>query len=451
MSVQVVPPGPKNNFLVGNVREFNADTLKYLLDLRQHGDIVMFHFGPFPVYIVNHPDYIHDMLVTQASSYYKAQSTKQVMWPIIGNGLFTNDGDFWKRQRRLMQPVFHAKRIGQYAQVMVDYALDLAKNWQNGSTRPIDKDMNSLTMRIIAKTLFDADITTEASEIGPIITESLALLEERFKQIFLAPNWLPTPLNRHMHRAVSSLDTVIQKFIDERRVTKEDKGDLLSLLLLAQDEDNSVMTDKQVRDEAMTLFGAGHETTAVTLMWVWYLLSQYPEVETRLHEELDRVLGGRTPTLNDLSQLTYTEQIIKEAMRLYPAAWAITRQVHEPVMLDKYPLKKRNIVIANVYGVQRDARFFPDPDRFDPDRFSPENEKNIPKYAYIPFGGGPRVCIGNAFSLMESRLILATLGQRYTLSLAPGHKVIPTRMFTLRSKYGMQMVVRERVEQVAAR
>jgi cytochrome P450 len=253
-----------------------------------------------------------------------------------------------------------------------------------------------------------------------------------------------------MAQTVKKIDELIQKFIDDRRATGEDKGDLLSMLLLARDEDDgqsgvaSQMTDKQVRDEAMTLFGAGHETTAVALTWTWYLLSQHPEVEAKLHEELDTVLGGRQPTLEDLQRLPYTEMIVKEAMRMYPPAFGTTREVIADGEIGGYPTKKGQTVYINIYGVHRDARFFPEPDRFDPERFSPENEKQMHKYAYLPFGGGPRVCIGNAFAMMEARLILATVAQQYRLRLAPGHQVVPERLFTLRPKNGMKMVPTKR-------
>jgi cytochrome P450 len=348
----------------------------------------------------------------------------------------------------LVQPAFHAKRIGAYGEVMVNYANDLAAKWKHGATLEIDKEMTHLTMRIIAKTLFDSDIEHEASHVGEAIREALALIEESFKQLFPLPYWMPTSHNRKMRSAVTRLDTMIQKFIDDRRKSGEDKGDFLSLLLSAQDDDNSHMTDKQVRDEAMTLFGAGHETTSVTLTWIWYLLSQNPNVEANLHEELDSVLGGRQPTLEDLPKLPYTEMIVKEAMRLYPAAWTVTREANQELALAGHPLKKKQILFVNIYGMHHDERFFANPECFDPERFRPENEKLIPKYTYLPFGSGPRVCIGNAFSMMESRLLLATLAQQFTLSVAPNFQVIPERQFTLRPKYGMKMIVKAR-QQVA--
>ncbi|MFN8447157.1 MAG: cytochrome P450 [Anaerolineae bacterium] len=248
-----------------------------------------------------------------------------------------------------------------------------------------------------------------------------------------------------MKQAMTGLDGMIQRFIDDRRKSGEDKGDLLSMLLLARDEDDGgMMTDRQVRDEAMTVFGAGHETTASALMWTWYLLSQHPDIEARLLDELDAVLGDRPARLDDLPRLTYTEMVVKEAMRLYPPAWSLTRQTVDEVDIGGYSIGKGKVVVVNIYGMHRDARYFPDPDRFDPERFSPENEKLIPKYAYLPFGGGPRVCIGNAFAMMEAKLVVATIARQFHLALAPGQQVKPERVFTLRSKYGMRMVATER-------
>ena len=445
MQTQPKPPGAKGHFLLGNLNDVNNNTLPFMLAVREYGDVVLAKFGPFPFYILNHPDPIHQVLVTDAENYLKSRGTKRVMYPVVGNGLFTNDGESWKRQRRLAQPAFHTKRIGAYAQVMVNYAEEMMDRWETGQVYNMDQEMTSLTMNVIARTLFDADIKNEAREIGEVIIDALHLLNRRFSSLIPIPDWVPTADNRKMVRTVKKIDELIQKFIDDRRKTGEDKGDLLSMLLLARDEDGTgQMTDKQVRDEAMTLFGAGHETTAVALTWTWYLLSQHPEVETKLHEELDAVLGGRKPTLEDLSRLPYTEMIIKEAMRLYPPAFATTREALNDTLIGEYPIKKGETIYINIYGVHRDTRFFPDPDRFDPERFSPENEKQMHKYAYLPFGGGPRVCIGNAFAMMEARLILATVAQRYRLKLAPGHQVVPERLFTLRPKYGMKMIPTKR-------
>jgi cytochrome P450 len=438
------PPRIPGRFPMGVLPEFRADSLEFMLKIRQFGDVALGYFGPFPSYFLSKPEAIHDVLVTNADKFYKSTVVKNVLAPTAGNGIFTSDGSFWRRQRKLVQPAFHTRRIGAYADVMTRFTGEMLNEWREGETRKIDEDMTHLTMRIICKTLFDAEVKEEVEELGGALTHLFVLSDKRFNQIPTIPYWMPTPLNKTLRKSVEVVDTLLKRFIDERRASGQDKGDLLSMLLAAQDEDGSVMTDRQVRDEAMTLFGAGHETTAVTMMWTWYLLSQNPQVEAKLHEELDRVLTGRQPTLEDLPNLKYTEMIIKEALRIYPPAWGTTREPIEDVMIDGYPVKKGSSVFINIYGMHRDARYFPNPDVFDPERFSAEREKDIPKYAYLPFGGGPRVCIGNAFALMEARLILAAMAQRYRLELAPGQVVKPERQFTLRSKYGMNMIVRRR-------
>jgi cytochrome P450 len=430
---------------MGNIRAFTQDTLQFLLETRAYGDLVKCRFGPFPFYIANHPDIAHEILVTQAGKFYKSRITKQVLYPAVGQGLFTNDGDSWKRQRKLAQPAFHTRRIANYAEVMVEYAARLIEGWQSGATIDIERDMNVLTMQIVSKTLFDAQVQGEEDELSKAVRIILQTTDHRFDRLIPLPEWLPSRENRDFKWAVHRLDEIIQTFIDERRKSGEDKGDLLSMLMAAQDEENGGgMTDKQLRDESVTVFGAGHETTSGTLTWTWYLLSQYPEVEAKLHAELQTVLGGRLPTFEDLPHLPYTEMIIKESMRLYPPAWGVTRESIETVTIGGYTLKPGNLTLVNIYGMHRDPRYFDNPDTFIPERFTAENEKAINKYAYLPFGAGPRVCIGNAFAMMEARLLLATIAQQFTLRLAPGQRVVPERVFTLRSKYGMKMIAAAR-------
>lgn len=437
------PPGPKGHFLLGSMLEFNRDTLSYLDDLTQYGDMVFLRFGPFPVYFVNHPDLVHEVLVSEASKFYKSRSTKQALSDISGVNVFTADGDVWKRERKLMQPAFHAKRIGAYADTMVDYTRQLIADWVADETLPIDQQMTKLTMNIVLKTLFDAEAGDESAELGAAMTTLFKVVDQRLQTLLDAPHWMPTARNRELWKARERIDQIVLRIIDERRKSGEDRGDLLSMLLLAQDGSDQ-MSDQQVRNEALTIFGAGHETTTVAMTWTWYLLSQHPEVEARLHEEVDRVLGDQPPTLADLQHMPYSEMVVKEAMRLYPPAWATTREAIKDVTIGGYTIKKGTTVILAPWTLHRDPRWFADPHRFDPERFKPENESNIPKYAYIPFGGGPRVCIGNAFAMMEARLILATIAQRYQLALDPGQVVEPERVFTLRSKYGMKMQVKTR-------
>ncbi|MBE0688922.1 MAG: cytochrome P450, partial [Anaerolineae bacterium] len=334
------PTGPKGHFLLGHLPEFSADTLAFMLKMREYGDIVKLRFGPFPVYVLNHPDVIHDVLVSHADKHHKSTVTKTVLEPVLGNGIFTSEGEFWRRQRKLVQPAFHTKRIGAYADIITSYAERMLEGWQSGARLAVDDEMTHLTMRIISKTLFDADAASDVELIGDAISIVLKNTDERFNQVPTIPYWVPNRINRQLRANIAKLDTLIQRFIDERRASGDDKGDLLSMLLAAQDDDGGVMTDKQVRDEALTLFGAGHETTAVTLTWTWYLLSQHPDVEAKLHEELSQVLNGRTPVLDDLPKLKYTEMVIKESMRLFPPAWGTTREVIDSNQILEYPLKK---------------------------------------------------------------------------------------------------------------
>ncbi len=447
---RIYPPSPPTQHrIAGHGPDFAADSLNYIENLIPLGAVARMRFYMFNAFVAQSPATIHEVLVQHADLYHKTTSLKRVMYPLLGEGLFTSDGAFWKGQRKLLQPAFHTKRIGGYVDTMRDYSVRLTERWHDDATYDMHHEMTQLTMEIIAKTLFDADVRDDADSVGMAISTLLTDINERLNHVLAPPYWTPTARNRLFKRALARLNQAIQGFIDARRVTGDDRGDLLSMLLLAQDENGARMSDQQVRDEATTLFGAGHETTANALTWTWYLISQHPEVEARLHEELDRVLGGRPLELADLPQLTYTEQVLKEAMRLYPPAFVVTRVAVADTEVGGYLVKKDDVVIVNIYGVQRDPQYYPDPHRFDPERFTPENEKLLPKYAYLPFGGGPRVCIGNAFAMMEAKIVVASIAQHYTLSLAPDQQVQAERIFTVRPKYGMRMRVSAR-EQVLA-
>lgn len=446
-NLAVDAPGSKG--LMGHLSAFSASGLDFLLNTASVGDLARLRFGPFRAFSANSPELIHDVLVTHASSYHKSTGTKANLYPLLGNGLFLNEGAPWKKQRKLVSPAFQHKRVGAYADIMVNYAEALAERWQHGDVLAFDEEMVELTMRIVTKTLFDADVTDEAAELGHAVDQALKMVDERFQKLIQLPMWLPTRQNRTYSAAIKRLEVQMYKFINTRRAEgTPDKGDALSMLMLSKDEaDGTVMSDRQIRDEILTLFGAGHETTSRTLAWTFYALSQHPDIEARLHAELDAVLAGRTPTVEDFANLPYLDKVVKESMRMYPPAWATTRSVIEPVKLGAEQLRKNDVVIVNIYGVHHDPRFYPDPWTFDPERFAPENEKALPKGAYIPFGSGPRVCIGNAFAMMEAKLIIAVLAQRFSLTLKPGHVVEPQDVFTLRPKYGLQMVAHARVVQ----
>ncbi|MBC7810561.1 MAG: cytochrome P450 [Burkholderiales bacterium] len=441
------PPGPKGKPIIGVAPEFQRDILGVMVNTaRDYGDIAVIPFGPFRLWLLSNPDLFHQVLVSDSAKFKKSTRQRNALGDIIGNGIFLSEGDFWKRQRRLVAPAFHTKRIGAYADVMVNRTQQMLEAWRSGETRNVDSDMTALTMNIISETMFGSDVSEGTAQISDLLNVGRKLLGTRFKAVILKPMWLPTPTHRQWKRAQPQLNAVIQSFIDERRKTGEDRGDLLSMLLLAQDEDGSVMTDKQVFDEAVTIFGAGHETTAAALSWAFYLIATHPEIADKLYAEVDAAIGDRPATLADLPNLKYAEMIFKETMRLYPPAFASTREPIEDVQIGEYTVKKGAPVMLNFYGVQRDPRFWNDPDKFNPERFSPENEKSIPKHAYIPFGAGPRVCIGNGFAIMEATLVLATIAQHFRFELAADHgqQGLPDTAFTLRPQGGVWLKLTQR-------
>jgi cytochrome P450 len=420
------------------------DPLQATLLYRDQGDMTRVQAGPITFYQLSTPELIHEMLVTKADKFKKGAILERTR-PLVGNGLLTSDGSFWKRQRKLAQPAFHHKRIQSYSEAMVEHTQKMLTDWQPGQTRDIDHDMMRLALAIVTRTLFGAEMDAKTgNEVSVSMTAALNAINNQINTAMPAPEWFPTPNKTTLHKAVAELDALLERTIGERRKSKEDTGDLLSMLMLATDDDGNSMSDQQLRDEAMTIFLAGHETTANALTWAFYLLSQHPEVEAKVHAELDRVLAGRAPTLADLPNLPYLEMVLKETMRLYPPASGLSREPIEDVELGGYHLPKGAMIVVSMYALHRDVRYFPNPDQFDPERFRPENEANIPKYAYLPFGGGPRVCIGNMFAEMEARLILATVASRYRLALQPGHVVQPMQVVTLRPKYGMKMQVHAR-------
>jgi cytochrome P450 len=421
------------------------DMLQFIKEAQpQFGDFNYNQFGWVGFYIITDPELMHDILVERPEAFYKLKLIKFALGPFLGNGLLTNEGDFWKRQRKLAQPAFHSRRIESYATAMVDYTRQMLSSWRTGETRRIDREMMKLTLNIVAKTLFDADVASDADHVGVLLTRILEASNDRINSAIPIPDWVPTRKTRQMHRDIAELDVILQRFIDERRKSGDDKGDLLSMLLQARDDDGSGMDDKQLHDELMTIFLAGHETTAMNLTWTWYLLMEHPEIMMRLTEEVDRVLGDRPATLADLANLKYTEMVIKESMRLYPPAPSVGREPIADTQIGGYPVEKGALLTLSIWGLHRNPKVFPNPEMFDPERFSPENEKSIPRYGYLPFGAGPRVCIGNSFALMEARLILATMVQHADMSLVPGQKIIPKQLVTVRPANGIEVKIKLR-------
>ncbi len=435
------PPGP--SFGLRGLSVTQKDPLAYFSGIaREYGDIVSIRVLNFRIYLINHPDQIEDVLVNHPRKFIKGRVLKANK-RVFGSGLLTSEGDFWLRQRRLAQPAFHRARIATYASTMVEYAERLLHEWQNGEERDLHKEMMRLTLQIVGKTLFDADVERDAQEIGKSL-ELLLELGADFRRTVMIPHWIPTPANFRLEMAIRKIEKVLYRIIAQRRASGRDAGDLLSMLLAAQDDDGTRMTDKQLRDETITLFLAGHETTANALSWTWWLLAQNPAAETKLHAELKSVLGGRAPTLDDLPKLVYTNHIVTESMRLYPPAWGTARTAIEEHELMGYTVPRGAGVSFAQWTVHRDPRWYDAPEEFRPERWEGDLLKRIPKYAYFPFGGGPRQCIGNSFALMETALILATIAQQYRFKLVEGHPVVPLASITLRPRYGIKVVLEKR-------
>ncbi len=439
------PPGPKGNLILGVMSEFNRDTLGFIERCRDYGDVVRMRFLYLTVHFIYNPDHIEYILSTNARNFIKSRSLRSPFFQrLVGNGLLTSEGEVWKRQRRLAQPAFHRQRISSYGDVMVEYAKRMISAWNNGEVRDIHRDMMRLTLEIVVKTLFNADVSGDADKVGRVLAQMVKPFASQATLKWILDNRLPTPTHRRFNEAAREIDEIVFRIIAERRSSGSDQGDLLSMLLAAHDEDGSQMSDRQLRDEVMTLFLAGHETTALTLSWAWYLLARSPDIEKKFHTELDEVLGSRSPAVSDMARLKYTEMIAKESMRLYPPAYGVGREAIQEFELGGYRVPAKSQLFMFQWVTQRDPRFFTEPERFYPDRWTEDFNNTLPKYAYFPFGGGPRACIGNYFAMMEIVLLLATIGQRFRFSLLPEHPVTLMPAMSLRPKDGIRVRIEKR-------
>ena len=444
---QVVPPGPKGRFLVGNALDFSrGDWLGFFVRCtREHGDVVLLRFLNVPICLLTHPDDIESVLVRNASNFVKSRNYRALK-PILGNGLLTSEGAFWQRERKLVQPSFRHESIAAYADVMADSAQRMLSGWRGGQTRDVHQEMMAVTLEVVAKSLFGADVSQETGKVAQAFREVTNQLFAMPNLTFFLPETFPLPSTLRLRRAMRELDRIIYSIIRTRRATNSNSPDLLQVLLNAQAEDGSQMTDEQLRDEMMTLFIAGHETTSVALSWAWYLLAGHPEVEAKLVNELRSVLNGRDAGVSDLSALLYTEMVVKEAMRLYPPVWVIGRQALNDFEVHGYRLPAGTNILLVQWITHHDARFYREAERFDPDRWKddPIRSGRLPRFAYFPFGGGSRVCIGAGFAMMEATLLLATIAQRFRLTLASDRSVEMLPLLTLRPKHGIKMTLRER-------
>jgi cytochrome P450 len=432
-----LPPGPRARFPGAHLLAFARDMLGFVCRLKHdYGDVVAFRLGPERAVLLSHPEHLHEVLVRQHRAFLKGRRgdvSKQ--W--LGQGLLNSEGALHQRQRHLLQPAFHRQRLAQYATVMTTYATRLRQSWQDGDTLDIAPAMMRVTLAIAAKTLLDADVENEATAIGSAITTLLRLSPRLTMPLAPLLRLVPLPSQRRLRRAQAYLDTLIYRLIDERRATGGETGDVLSMLVSAQTEDGSPLSPRQIHDEALTLLLAGHETTALALSWTWYLLAHHPDVDAAMQAELQTVLGGRLPTVADLPQLQYTRMIFTEALRLYPPAWLMTRRAREEVTIGDYRFPLGTFFLLSPYLTHRDARFFPEPEAFVPTRWAAPPDTGPARYAYLPFGGGPRQCLGEGFAWMEGLLVLTTLAQTWRMQPVPGPPVEPWGLVTLRPKQGI--------------
>lgn len=444
MTGMVRPPGPPTRSIAGHFQAFRADPLAFLTRCAaEYGDITYFRAGHQHMYFLNSPALVQEALVTKNAYFIKSRILQRAK-TLLGEGLLTNEGASHLRQRRLVQPAFHRDRLMRYAADMSTLAVRARGRFTDGAAVDIDREMMRLTLSIVGRTLFSADVEEDAAAVGEAMNALLEMMPVLMFPLSQYLQYLPLPFMRRFMRAGETLDATIYRIINERRASGEDTGDLLSMLLLARDDDDSTgMTDKQVRDETLTLFIAGHETTATALTWVWYLLAEHPEAEARMHQEIDTVLGDRDPGFDDVPKLPYTGRIFSESLRLYPPAWAIGRMAHADVEIGGYRLPKKSIALLSPYTMHRDPKWWPDPLAFRPERWETD-DADRPKFAYYPFGGGPRLCIGERFAWMEGVLILAALARKWRFRRVDTNPVALAPLLTLRPKGGLRLVAEAR-------
>ena len=438
----------------GNFREIIAlrrDPLRFLSSLaRDYGPISQFRVGRLRFFLFTSPEAVREILVTNHDRMHKGRALQRAK-VLLGDGLLTSEDDLHKRQRKLVNPAFHRERLPGYAREMIAAAQRAAESWREGASIDMAAEMMTLTLDVVGRTLFSTDLRGQASEVGEAMHDIMTLMNRLISPFMSLLNYIPLPGTYRYWRARFRLEHAVGTMICERRASRRDHGDLLSMLLLARDEDGGPgMTDRQVRDEAMTIFLAGHETTANALTWTWYLLAQNPAIEVRLHEELDAVLGGRAPTFADYRKLAYTERVLSESMRLFPPAWIVGRTAMEEVQIGGYTLPPRAILLVAQFLNHRDPAYFLDPEKFDPDRFLPDALAARPKLSYFPFGAGPRQCAGEAFAWMEGVLVLATLAQHWRARLIPNRPIELLPAITLRPKHGLHMTLERRPARVPA-
>ena len=438
-------PGPTRKFIIGNTLEFQKAPLGFCLDIaKKYGEIVQFRVGLDNWYLINNADFVHEITVRRANIFHKPRLAKRLWKPFLGDGILSLDGQEWRHEQKFVKPGFHKKRIDAYGEIMVTHTVDMIEKWTDGLIDNICVDMTALTLRIVGKTLFDADVQNDASTIGDAMHTLQECMVEHINNPIPVPKWWPSQTNRRKIHAIESIENIVRRIINERRHEGRDHGDLLSMMVFTKDETGTQMSDKQLRDETMTLVFAGHETTATALGWMTYIMAKQPEVVKKIRHELSAVVGDRAITTSDLPALPYLEMVIKESMRFLPSVWAFMREPIEDVQLGQYLIPKGEQILISPYVIQHNPRYFPEPEKFIPERFSKENEKNLPKGAYVPFAAGPRVCLGKAFAMMEARMILGTMVQRVDFRIDDNFEIDFLAQLSLQSRGGLPISVKKR-------
>ncbi|MCA1029680.1 cytochrome P450 [Bacillus timonensis] len=439
--------GPKGKWVSGHLDDFRNDPLGFSMGLmKDYTDIAKIRFGHMPIYVFFHPDLIKEVLVTKQGCFKKSKAFDE-MKPFVGEGLLTSEGDFHLRQRRMIQPSFTKQHIRTYGDDMATIANQYVSNWKDGEERKITADMMNVTLAIISKTMFSMDLEETYESIGDKMEFVEQVAVKRMRSLINLPYFIKTKENKEFYEGIEVLDEIVYGFIEQRRKDPEGKSDLLAVLMAARDEeDKTGMTDKQLRDEAMTIFLAGHETTANALSWALYCLATHPEKEAKLLAEIDEVVGKRKVNADDFEKLSYTQNVIWETLRMYPPAWMFGREAKEDVQIGEYVVKKGESVFISPYLMHHSEKYFSKPEEFQPERFENQFVKSLPPYAFFPFGGGPRVCIGNHFAVLEAAMVLVTLYQKFTFRLTENHPPVEGEpLITLKPRNGLNMVVSKRV------
>jgi len=429
-------PTLRGHWLWGNLIDFNRDNISFIESAARVGDLVRIRFGPMHGTFLNHPDYVCKVLAARSKSFRKPAVVKRALNDILGENIFTSNGAAWKRSRQALQPAFHRRHVERYTQIMLDCSERELRGWKPGDVVDLEAAMIRVTMNIITRTMFDADLGDYADELTAVFTRLFHLAYKRMALYALVPNWLPTSDNREVKRLTKVIRDLLKRYIAEWRAGRASDASLFNLVLAPSPK----MSDEQLINEAITIIGAGYETTAYTLVFTWLAMMQNPAIADRVYGEVDETVGGRAFALSDLPSLSYSERVVKEALRLYPSAWGLSRSTLEPVEIGGTVLARNSMVLVSPWTLGRDRRWFPDPLRFDPDRHLPENAASIPHYAYIPFGGGGRTCLGIRFALMEAVIIIAAIAQRFWLEPEPGSASGPKSVaFTLRPNGPMRV------------